>query len=369
MRNQMNIYKRKDGRYEGRIPFGRDDSGNLKYKYLYSKNLAALKEKMLNAYTSSEKYSPVICTKKLSELCFEWLQSAELRVKESSYYCYEKLVNKYILAYFKNIKYFDLNTQKINGFIEFLLKQGGRNQKGLSPKTVRDIIVAMRSVAKYAGQEYGYRNPMNNISMPKIEKSDIEILNKYERSRLQSYLQNNLTSTNLGILLTMYSGMRIGEVCALKWEDINLKNGVIHVSKTVQRIKNSDETSKTKVVVGSPKSITSERDIPIPKFLVELLKNFSVNKNGFIMSNTSRPIEPRTIQNRFKSVIKKCGIRSVNFHLLRHTYATVCIENGIDPKTVSELLGHASVNITLNRYVHSNIELKKKYIENLNLAA
>lgn len=343
MRKQMNIYKRKDGRYKGRIPFGRDGSGKLEYKYLYSR--------------------------KLSELCFEWLKSAKLRAKESSYYCYEKLVNKHILSYFKNIKYCDLNTQKINGFIEFLLKQSDRNKKGLSPKTVRDIIAAMRLVAKYAQQEYGYRNPMHNISMPKIEKSDIEILNKYERSRLQNYLQNNLTSTNLGILLTMYSGMRIGEVCALKWGDINFENGVIHVSKTVQRIKNSDETSKTKVVVGSPKSKTSERDIPIPKFLVGLLKNFSVNKNGFIMSNTSRPTEPRTIQNRFKSVLKKCGIRSVNFHFLRHTYATVCIENGIDPKTVSELLGHANVNITLNRYVHSNLELKKKYIENLNFTA
>lgn len=370
MRNTMNIYKRKDGRFEGRIPFGRDDNGNLKYRYLYSRNLTELKEKMLNAYTTSEKYSPIVCGKTLQELSLEWLNCAKLRVKESSYYCYEKIVTKHIIPYFRQIRYTELNTKKINTFIEHLLKSGRSNGKGgLSSKTVHDIIVAMRSVAKYAEQEYSLRNPMHNISMPKIEKKDVPVLNENERKILQDHLMNNPNNTNLGILLTMYSGMRIGEIGALKWGDIDLKNGVIRISRTIQRIKDKSGNSKTKLAIGTPKSKTSERDVPIPDFLVDILKARNCNENSFVLSGTYNPVEPRTIQNRFKSILKKCGIRNVNFHLLRHTYATVCIENGFDAKTVSELLGHASVNITLNRYVHSSLDMKKKYVAKLNFAA
>lgn len=373
MRNLMNIYKRKDGRFEGRIPFGRDDNGNLKYKYLYSKNLAQLKEKMLNAYANSEKYSPVSCSKTVQELSIEWLSCAKIRVKESSYCCYEKIVRKHIISYFKKTKYCALNTVKINEFIEYLLKNGRANGKGgLSAGTVQDIIVIMRSIAKYTEREYGLRNPMYNISIPKIEKNDISVLKDNERSKLQKYLQNNLTNTNLGILLAMYSGIRIGEVCALTWGDIDLKNGIVHISRTIQRVhepQGINSSRKTKLIIGSAKSRSSKRDIPIPEFLINILKQKNRSKEIFILSGSCKPVEPRTMQNRFRSVLKKCRVRDVNFHVLRHTYATVCIENGFDAKTVSELLGHASVNITLNRYVHSDLEIKKKYISKLNFAA
>lgn len=370
MRNTMNIYKRKDGRFEGRIPFGRDDNGNLKYRYLYSRSLAQLKEKMLSAYAASEKYSPVVCSKTLQELSLEWLSCAKLRVKESSYCCYERIVTKYKIPYFKQTKYCGLNTPKINAFIEYLLKYGRSDGNGgLSAKTAHDIIVTMRSIAKYAEQEYGLRNPMHSVSMPRIERKENPVLNENERKKLQNHLVNNLNNTNIGILLTMYSGIRIGEICALKWGDIDLRGGIIHVSRTVQRIKDKTGNAKTKIVIASPKSKTSERDIPIPDFLVNILNARSQDKSGYILSGNHTPIEPRTMQNRFKSILKKCEIRSVNFHLLRHTYATVCIENGFDAKTVSELLGHASVNITLNRYVRSSLDMKKKYVAKLNFAA
>ena len=356
MRNTMNIYKRKDGRFEGRIPFGRDDNGNLKYRYLYSRSLAQLKEKMLSAYATSEKYSSTVCCKTLQELSFEWLGCAKLRIKESSYCCCEKIVTKHIIPYFKQIKYCELNTPKINAFIEYLLSNGMSNGiGGLSAKTVHDIIVAMRSIAKYSEQEYGLRNPMCSISMPKIQRNEISVLNESERKNLQNHLVNNLNNTNIGILLTMYSGMRIGEICALKWSDIDLQSGIIRISKTVQRINDKIGSSKTKIIVGSPKSRTSEREIPIPNCLVNILNERRQNENNYILSGTHKLIEPRTMQNRFKSVLKKCGIRNVNFHLLRHTYATVCIENGFDAKTVSELLGHSNVNITLS---HSNSNTK-----------
>lgn len=359
----MNIYKRKDGRFEGRIPLGYDNNGKIKYKYLYAKSLAEIKEKMLYAYSDMGNSEQSVCDKTFTELCEEWLASAKLRVKHSSYCCYEKLINKHIISYFGNIGY-----GEINEFSEHKLKFGKVNGfGGLSAKSVHDILVVMRSVAKYAEREYGYRNPMRNISVPKSEIKEAEVFDKDERGRLQNYLRSNLTESNLGILLTMYSGIRIGELCALTWNDIDFKNGVIRVSKALQRVPDKSGKGKTALIVTSPKSKTSVRDIPLPAFVLDILKQNE--RSGYILSGTNKPVEPRTMQNRFKAVLKDCGVRRAKFHLLRHTYATVCIESGFDAKTVSELLGHLNVNITLNRYVHSSMEMKKKCVDRLNLVA
>ena len=146
--------------------------------------------------------------------------------------------------------------------------------------------------------------------------------------------------------------------------DIDLTNGFIYVSKTVQRINNNSEKgNKTKICIGEPKSSSSVREIPLPEFILEILRNYKRDKNCYILSGTQSLIEPRTLQYRFKNILNSCGIRDVNFHILRHTYATLCIEIGFDVKALSELLGHTNVNITLNRYVHSSTEIKKKYIE------
>lgn len=233
----MNIYKRKDGRFEGRIPLGYDNNGKIKYRYLYAKSLAEIKEKMLCAYANMGNSEQSACDKTFKELCEEWLASAKLRVKHSSFCCYEKLINKHVIPYFENIGYGELGTPIINEFSEHKLKFGKVNGfGGLSAKSVHDILVVMRSVAKYAEREYAYRNPMRNISMPKSECKEAEVFNKDERCRLQNYLQSNLTESNLGILLTMYSGLRIGEMCALTWNDIDFKSGVVRVSKALQRV-------------------------------------------------------------------------------------------------------------------------------------
>ncbi len=368
MRNAINIYKRKDGRFEGRIPLGYDNNGKIKYRYLYAKSLAEIKEKMLYAYFDIGNSEQSVCDKTFKELCEEWLASAKLRVKHSSYCCYEKLINKHIIPYFGNIGYGELGTPIINEFSEHKLKFGRVNGfGGLSAKSVHDILVVMRSVAKYAEREYGYRNPMRNISMPKSESKEAEVFDKDERGRLQNYLRSNLTESNLGILLTMYSGLRIGELCALTWKDIDFKNGVVRVSKALQRVPDKSGKGRTALIVTSPKSKTSVRDIPVPAFVLDILKRNE--RSGYILSGTNKPVEPRTMQNRFKAVLKDCGVRIANFHLIRHTYATVCIESGFDAKTVSELLGHSNVNITLNRYVHSSMEMKKKCVAGLNLVA
>lgn len=188
----------------------------------------------------------------------------------------------------------------------------------------------------------------------------------FERKRLESYLLHNQNNTNISVLLCLFTGLRIGELCGLKWSDIDFQNGTVSVCRTVQRI---NKHGKSEVAIGSPKSKSSVRIVPIPDFLLAILKAKRKGDDFYIITGTSKPTEPRTMQNRFKSILKTCGIRNVNFHLLRHTYATICIENGFDPKTLSELLGHADASITLNRYVHSSMQMKKNYVSRLQLTA
>lgn len=188
----------------------------------------------------------------------------------------------------------------------------------------------------------------------------------FERKRLESYLLHNQNNTNISVLLCLFTGLRVGELCGLKWSDIDFQNGTVSVCRTVQRI---NKHGKSEVAIGSPKSKSSVRIVPIPDFLLAILKAKRKGDDFYIITGTSKPTEPRTMQNRFKSILKTCGIRNVNFHLLRHTYATICIENGFDPKTLSELLGHADASITLNRYVHLSMQMKKNYVSRLQLTA
>lgn len=369
MRSTMNIYKRKDGRYEGRIPVDRDDTGKLKYQYFYARTVKELKKKMLDAYKEVNSVASTCC-KSLKELSYEWLDSVKLRVKQSSYCCYERIVTKHIIPYFEDIGYAEIDTAVINEFVEYELAYGRSNGVGsLSVKMVRDILSTLRSISRYAEYKYNIADPIRNIFIPKSERKTVPVLNDSERSKLQKYLLDNLTCSNLGILITMYSGLRIGEICALKWGNIDLENGTVHIEKTVQRITDrSENDKKTMLHFGDPKSAASVRDIPLPEFILKLMRENVKDKNCFVLSGTKKPVEPRTMQYRFKNVLKQCSIRDVNFHLLRHTYATLCIEKGFDIKAVSELLGHTNVNITLNRYVHSSIEAKKRYVERLNIA-
>ena len=260
---------------------------------------------------------------------------------------------------------FDPLPRDENSYGKKYLQSGRLNGKGgLSAKSVRDILTVYRSIERYAYREYGIRE--SNFTMPKTEQHYTDVLTAAERRSLENYLINNMNLTNLAVLLCLFTGLRIGELCGLKWEDIDFATNTLSVKRTVQRI---TKNGKSPVIIGSPKSRTSVRVVPIPAFLMTLLNDYKSFGGFYIITNTVKPTEPRTMQNRFKSILKSCGIRNVNFHLLRHTYATVCIEKGFDPKTLSELLGHADAAITLNRYVHSSMEIKKNYVSRLCLSA
>ena len=166
----------------------------------------------------------------------------------------------------------------------------------------------------------------------------------------------------MGILICLFTGLRIGEICALRWSDISLDEQYIHIHQTMQRIQTKDdEKSKTSVVILTPKSSCSIRRVPIPDNLLYLMTEFQAPENAFLLTGKEKKyMEPRTLENHFKTIINLCSIDKANFHALRHTFATRCVELGFDVKSLSEILGHASVNITLNRYVHPSMELKKR---------
>ena len=171
-------------------------------------------------------------------------------------------------------------------------------------------------------------------------------------------------------MLSLYTGIRLGELCALRWNCVDLNLGIIKVKQTMQRRQNTDpaEERRTKIVFTDPKTQTSSRTIPLPASLLMLAYSFQSTPNSFVLTGSSEKyIEPRTMQNHFKRIIQESGISSVNYHALRHTFATRCVEVGFEIKTLSEILGHATVNITLNRYVHSSFELKRQNMNKLTL--
>lgn len=210
-----------------------------------------------------------------------------------------------------------------------------------------------------------------SISRPTVHKKELEILTEDEQKRLVNAIKSEITYENIGILLSLYSGLRIGEICALQWQDINLQAGTISVTKSMQRISVADTATtgiKTAVIVDTPKSQKSIRTIPIPNFLQSELKKLSKNCSpaSYVLTGSENSYtEPRAYQYKFKKYLKQAGIRDINFHALRHTFATRAIEQNIDVKALSEILGHATVNFTLERYVHISFNFKKQNIEKL----
>ena len=228
-----NIYKRKDGRFEGRVPVGYQDNGKIKYKSVYARTLSEVKEKMSEMYSvrQNRAVSPIKLT--VVDAAVQWLSSAKLRVKESSYANYENIVSKHIIPILGGEYMSNLTTQKLNDFIHYKLNRGRLNHSGgLSAKS----------------REYGIKE--THFTMPKIEKKPTDVLNVFERKRLENYLIHNQNSTNISVLLCLFTGLRIGELCGLKWGDIDFDNGTLMVSRTVQRI---NKHGKSEVVIGSPK--------------------------------------------------------------------------------------------------------------------
>lgn len=298
------------------------------------------------------------------ELASEWLSLKKNYVKESTYANYSNVIYNHLIPDLGDIYLQGINHDLLQQYILDKLKNGrvGENTP-LSEKTVKDIMMVLKATLKYAMNK-GSINLINlEFSYPKNHKAKkLYILSKCEQRKITEYILDNLNSKNIGILISLYSGMRIGEICALKWSDIDFKNNIIHVNKTLQRIyiKNEKQQTTSKIVVSTPKTFNSNRDIPMNKDFASIIKPLKINSKFYVLTSSIDCTEPRSYRKHFTHVLKILKINHINFHSLRHTFATNCINFGIDYKTVSELLGHSDISITLNLYVHPNLSQKKK---------
>ena len=369
-RKGENIYKRKDGRWEARYKKETSVNGKIVYGYLYARTYREVKGKLYHILSKNlEPAENTADSELFSEIALEWLEHVQLQVKESTSNKYERILNKYILPVYGQKRTEYITHDLIESECNRLLQYGGKKENGLSPKTVSDILSVLRSILKFA-EKKNHKIVCDGKSIQiKHHNPQMRVFSIMEEKRLYRYLCENATPCNVGIMLCLFTGLRVGEVCALKWEDISFTEHTLHVHHTLQRISNREQTEsgkKTKIVLTSPKSECSIRVIPLADDVEQLLLNYRTSASGYVLTNdTFKFIEPRTMQNHFKRALRECNIEEANFHTTRHTFATRCIELGFDVKSLSEILGHATVNITMNRYVHPTMELKKENMEKM----
>lgn len=361
-RHGENIYKRKDGRWEGRY-IKYYHSGKAIYGYVYGKTYKDVSRRLTERkYISSAEERPGL---KFGDISAEWLESIKGFVKESTYVKYSHILNAYILKEFKEYYADEITNEAVVDFASGLLKRN--DGKTLSPKTVSDILSVFKTIVKYAvNKDIPMNFSIGHINIRQQPKP-LRIFTVCEQNILYGYLKKNINLSNLGILLCLFTGIRIGELCALKWNDISLRESTVYINKTMQRLSCiGSEAAGTHITITSPKSYNSIRTIPLPSILMEDLTLLQQPADTyFLTGDKERFVEPRTMQYRFKAVLKACGIDDVNFHTLRHTFATRCIEVGVDIKSLSEILGHSSVSITMNKYVHPTMTEKHRSIDKL----
>lgn len=301
------------------------------------------------------------------EYAEKWLESAKTRVKDSTYNKYRNTLHSYVIPDLGELKWCDVNREQVEKFTKRMLSNGGKKGTGLTEGTVGGILTVLGQVFDYAA-EHGADVSFDISSITvKKEQKEVKVLTFGDQKKLCRYLRNHPSERNIGILICIYTGLRIGEVCGLRWEDISFSDRTIIVRRAVQRIQtNDDQGRKTKVVITTPKSASSVRTIPIPSELFEILLSFRGDRSGYILTGSrDKFVEPRTMERQLDKVLQEAGIEHVNFHALRHTFATRCVEIDFEVKSLSEILGHSSVNITLNRYVHPSMNLKRSNMEKL----
>lgn len=279
----------------------------------------------------------------------EWLFYNKNSLKRSTIQTYNYLFEKHILySELANNSINELNSEDIVVYSDNLLKYK------LSPKSINCILMIINSIFKYAKNVYGVNPPQ--INYVKDSSNEMRVLNAAEQKLLERYISENRDVFSFGILFALYTGVRIGELCAITWDDVF--DGNVRINKTMRRLNNS--AGRSVIMLENPKTKSSCRTIPLPDFLNKAVEARRGSDFEFMLSNERfEKIEPRLMQKHFKEVCKELELDAVTFHTLRHTFATRCIECGFDPKTLSEILGHADVKTTLNRYVHSSLELKR----------
>lgn len=297
--------------------------------------------------------------KTIREIAAAWKEYKRPYVKQSTMAAYVLILENHILPTFGEDN--SLPEQSVQAFVLHKI------ESGLSTKSVKDILIVLKMVMKFGVKKEWMTYYEWDIKYPpSSENKVLDVLSVTNHRKILNHIQSHFTFMGLGIYISLSTGLRIGEICALKWSDINVTDGILTVNRTIERIYIIEgEKKHTELVINTPKTQNSCREIPMNKELLGMLKPLKkvVNDDYYILTNDERPTEPRTYRNYYKRLMEKLDIPKLKYHGLRHSFATRCIEVGCDYKTVSVLLGHSNISTTLNLYVHPNMEQKKRCID------
>ncbi|EOL49883.1 tyrosine-type recombinase/integrase [Enterococcus caccae] len=358
VRKGENIYKRKDGRWEGRYIKGRKSDGSAIYGYVYNKTYMDLKERLLTMkalYSHNYIFKTVAYQGTLNDWVTCWLTEMQRQLKPSTYASYTNKMTKHILPFLGHLPLQAITTANLNDWIK-------RIERDLSPNSVRIVYQVMMSCCTAAvKRELILENPCKYVVLPKKTPNNIHAITSQEQRALKEKAVTH--PKGLAVILALETGMRIGEIAGLKWEDIDFSSDTLTVQRTIQRIQLMNGVNKkTKVIEGTPKSITSKRTIPLSKNVKSLLAKQKQQTSGDFVLGGNKPAEPRLISMWLKKICQSFHFANIRFHQLRHSFATRCLEKGVSIATISALLGHQSTKMTLDVYVNSFMSEKRKAI-------
>lgn len=363
-RHGENIRKRADGRWEGRYIVNHPEKGKIQQS-IYGKTYSEVKRRKNQALGGAVSLMAVSAGQKLipngTDILFEtvtaeWFEKIKNTRKHATYikYCY--IYETYLLDILEKRLLSDAATDY---FQNMLIRRTAD-----CSESIRKSIYSVLSGILSHGVENHHMTPIRlKRKMPSRAKKKLDIYTQREQTILLRYLYENMDVRKMGIILCLSTGLRLGEICSLRWIDIDFQNKVLFVNRTVQRIVVNNQETKTALYVGAPKTSCSQREIPLSDESLLLLSRFK--HHGAYVLNDAAPLEPRTYQYQFEKFQRQAGIDCKNFHVLRHTFATNCIGNGVDVKSLSEILGHSNVQITLNRYVHPSLDTKRQYMNHI----
>lgn len=365
-RRGENIHKRNDNRWESRIIIGREPiTGKAIYKSIYGKSYHEVKNKTKSYQENRPTNQKQTNLLTVEDLALLWLEYKKESIKFSTYCNYCLKVQNHIINNIGIIKLADLNNEVLYHFEQQL-----KTKNKLSNKSMNDIIVIFNQIIKYGIKKKLITNLLDNLKTKRESPKVIQILSTREVNILVNSIKLKFDKKDIGILLSLFMGIRLGEICALQYQDINFEEKTIAISKTIQRVKNPDKSNqKTKIIIDEPKSQNSKRILPIPSFLLNYLLEYKPElkswKECYILTGTKKYIEPRCYEYYFEKKLLEYDIKKINFHILRHTFASRAIESGMDIKMLSELLGHSDIKLTMQLYIHPTLESKSHFLEKL----
>ncbi len=377
----LNIYRRKDGRWEGRVRIQVSSDGKTRYRSVYGRSYKEAREKVLELIKELDQEQEEKdrekqkkqeeagrrpdgngCALTVGEIVDQWLEEKKGAWKESTYACYFQIVERHIRGNIGDRDGETFDSASCSTFLEGLHRK--RDGGKISSSYACSIGMVLRQAFRHMSLEHGRVLPVLRAGKAGRGKP-VEVPSDQTMEKLMEYLSEHAgDSTCLGVLLACCTGIRIGELCALKWGDIDLETGVLRVRRNMQRIKKwGKEGCSTLVQVQTPKTLSSVRNIPIPAGVLGLLKKHQGGEEAYLVAGKRKAwAEARTVQYRFGALLKACGIGRFRFHMLRHYFASRCVRKGFDVKSLSEILGHANVKVTLGLYVHSTMEQKREQI-------